>query len=377
MGSLYKRTFKTSDGKLHERPTWWLKYHQNGRAIRESTGTTKETVARRMLRLREGDVERGIPVSPRLGRLTFEEASADIQNEYRVNGRRTIGGLERRLRLHLTPFFGARRMATITTADVRTFIRGRQEHGASNAEINRELAVLKRMYSLAVQGQKLHHRPYIPMLQENNVRTGFFEAEQFTALLSHLPVELQPVMRFAYITGWRIASEVLTLKWRQVDLKAHTVRLDPGTTKNRDGRLFPLTDELQALLEAQRAHTDAVSRERGAIVPLVFHRDGDPIKDFRGAWAKARTAAGCPGRIPHDFRRTAVRNLEQAGVPRSVAMAMVGHKTESIYRRYAIVDQGMLTDAAQKLSRFHAGSMSTANAVGTVSGTVGDYEPSS
>ena len=78
MGSLYKRTFKTPDGEIRERPTWWLKYYQNGRAIRESAGTTKETVARRMLRLREGDVERGIPVTPRLGRLTFEEAAADI-----------------------------------------------------------------------------------------------------------------------------------------------------------------------------------------------------------------------------------------------------------------------------------------------------------
>ena len=367
MGSLYKRTFKTPAGEIRERPTFWLKYHQNGRAIRESTGTTKETVARRMLRLREGDVERGIPVTPKLGRLTFEEAAADIQTEYQVNGRRSIGELERRLRLHLTPVFGARRMAAITTADVRTFIRGRQEHRASNAEINRELAVLKRMFSLAVQAEKLARKPHIPMLQENNVRTGFFEAEQFAALLSHLPVELQPVMQFAYITGWRIASEILTLEWRQVDLKAGTVRLDPGTTKNRDGRLFPLTRDLRMVLEARRAHTDAVSRQLGAIVPLVFHRDGGkPIKDFRGAWAKARTAAGCPGRIPHDFRRTAVRNLEQAGVPRSAAMAMVGHKTESIYRRYAIVDHGMLTDAAQKLSRFHAGSVQTVKAMGTV-----------
>ena len=269
MGSLYKRTFTTADGTIRERPTWWLKYYQNGRAIRESTGTTKETVARRMLRLREGDVERGIPVNPKLGRLTFEEAAADIQNEYQVNGRRSIGELERRIRLHLKPVFGARRMAAITTADVRTFIRGRQEHRASNAEINRELAVLKRMYSLAVQGQKLRHRPYIPMLQENNVRTGFFEAEQFTALLSHLPAELQPVMQFAYITGWRIASEVLTLEWRQVDFTAGTVRLDPGTTKNRDGRLFPLTHDLQTLLDAQRGHAEAVSRQRGAIATRV------------------------------------------------------------------------------------------------------------
>ena len=273
-----------------------------------------------------------------------------------MNGRRTSAHLERRLRLHLTPFFGARRMAQSTTADVRTFIRDRQEHGASNGEVNRELSVVKRMFSLAVQAQKLHHRPYIPMLQEDNVRTGFFEVDQFTSLLVHLPVELQPVMQFAYITGWRIASEVLTLEWRQVDLTAGTVRLDPGTTNNRDGRLFPLTHDLQTLLDVQRAHTDTVSRVIGAIVPLVFHRHGEPIRDFRGAWAKARTAAGCPGRIPHDFRRTAVRNFEQAGVPRSVAMAMVGHKTESIYRRYAIVDQGMLTDAAQKLSRFHVGS---------------------
>ena len=86
MGSLYKRTFTTADGTIRERPTWWLKYYQNGRAIRESTGTTKETVARRMLRLREGDVERGIPVNPKLGRLTFEEAAADIQM-YIMGGR--------------------------------------------------------------------------------------------------------------------------------------------------------------------------------------------------------------------------------------------------------------------------------------------------
>jgi integrase len=95
---------------------------------------------------------------------------------------------------------------------------------------------------------------------------------------------------------------------------------------------------------------------------MVFHRDGEGIKDFRGAWKTACTAAGCPGRIPHDFRRTAVRNLERAGVPRSAAMAMVGHKTEAIYRRYAIVDSGVLQEAALKLDI----------AAGTLSGTTSD-----
>jgi integrase len=71
---------------------------------------------------------------------------------------------------------------------------------------------------------------------------------------------------------------------------------------------------------------------------------------FRRAWLTACKGAGLSGRIPHDFRRTAVRNLERAGVPRSTAMKMVGHKTESIYRRYAIVDEAMLKEGAAKRS---------------------------
>ena len=92
---------------------------------------------------------------------------------------------------------------------------------------------------------------------------------------------------------------------------------------------------------------------------LVFHRNGKRIKDLRRAWDAACTAAGCPGRILHDFRRTPVRNLERAGVPRSAATSMVGNKTEAIYRRYAIVDAGALRDAATKID----------TAAGTIPGT--------
>ena len=86
------------------------------------------------------------------------------------------------------------------------------------------------------------------------------------------------------------------------------------------------------------------------MIPWVFHRHGRPLKSIRGAWVTASQRAGVPGRILHDLRRTAVRNLERAGVPRSVAMKMVGHKTEAIYRRYAIVDEAMLREAAEKLA---------------------------
>jgi integrase len=71
----------------------------------------------------------------------------------------------------------------------------------------------------------------------------------------------------------------------------------------------------------------------GTICPFVFHRNGERISHFRAAWKKASKAAGCPGALVHDMRRSAVRTFERAGVPRSVAMSIVGHKTESIYRR--------------------------------------------
>lgn len=107
---------------------------------------------------------------------------------------------------------------------------------------------------------------------------------------------------------------------------------------------------------------DAVVRQTGRIIPWVFpHLQGRSAgvrrQSLGKAWPTACKRAGVPGRIPHDFRRTAVRNMERAGVPRSVAMKLTGHKTESVYRRYAIVSDADLREATQRLT-------------GTISGTV-------
>lgn len=166
------------------------------------------------------------------------------------------------------------------------------------------------------------------------------------------------MVTFAYITGWRIASEVLPLQWRNVDFKAREVRLDPGTTKNREGRVFVMTTDLRTLLEAQRDERDRLKKE-GLICPSVFFRmvaEGrggkkkpTPICAFNKAWAAACLAAGCPGRIPHDLRRTAVRNMVRAGIPERVSMKLTGHKTRSVFERYNIVSDGDLASAAAKL----------------------------
>lgn len=303
-------------------------------------------------KLREGDVERGAPVTPKLGRLKFDEAAKAVVNDYTMNRRDTLKQVERRIDNHLAPFFGGRRMTGITTDLVTEYAAERQKAGASSAEINRELAVLKRAFSLAVKAGKLMGRPHIPMLQEHNVRTGFFEREQFDAVHKRVPASLQPVLTFAYFTGWRIPSEVLTLQWSQVDLTTGTVRLEPGSTKNDEGRVFYVGDipELRDALKAQRTRTEELQRKLGKIIPHVFHRNGSPIRSFYGRWATACKAAGCPGPIPHDLRRTAVRNLVRARVPEAVAMKLTGHKTRSVFDRYNIVSDGDLRQAAQRLA---------------------------
>lgn len=375
-------------GQLRKRGAiWWVRYYRNGKRHEESSHSGSKEVARDLLRRREGAIAEGVPVTAKVNRFRFEEAAADLVTEYTVNRRRSRDELERRVEKHLSPYFGGRRMASITTTDIRNYIAQRQSatevvrraytitsktgaaiavpeqrrsaQGASNGEINRELTTLKRMFSLALQAGKLLHRPHIPMLEERNTRKGFFELETFLAVQGQLPESLKPVIEFAYITGWRIASEVLTLEWRQVDLKGGEVRLDPETTKNRDGRVFPMTDELRSLLEARFIEHQRL-RLAGQFVPWVFFRmtatrRGGPkeprqIRAFAKAWASACRRAGCPGRIPHDFRRTAVRNMVRRGVSERVAMQLAGHKTRSVFDRYNIVSEGDLRTAAVQLS---------------------------
>ena len=69
---------------------------------------------------------------------------------------------------------------------------------------------------------------------------------------------------------------------------------------------------------------------------------------FRRAWTNACRDAGVEGRLFHDLRRTAVRNLERGGVARSVAMKLTGHRTEEVYRRYAIVSEADLREGVRK-----------------------------
>lgn len=353
LGGVYQPKYRDRKTReWRESPTWWVRYSWRGRLYRESSHSTRRGLAVRLLRRRLGELDKGRLVGPDAEKTTFEDLARIILDDYQVNGRKSFKRVENAL-TRLREFFGFSRALDITSDRVNTYIKARQEAGAKPATIRYELAILKRGFALAIKAERLAQSPSFPSIEVRNVRTGFFEEPEFRAVLPHLLADVQPVVDFAYLTGWRI-GEILPLQWRQVDFKAQTVRLEPGTTKNDDGRVFPFMafPALEALLQRQRKRTEELQKVTKQIIPWLFHRGGTPIKDFRGAWQQACKAAGVPGRLVHDLRRTAVRNLERAGVPRSVAMKLTGHKTESVYRRYAIVSEADLSEGIAKLAAF-------------------------
>lgn len=340
-------------GRIFKRGNiYWIDYGHRGNRHRESSKSHRKKDAVALLRKRQAEMQTGKVTGPDAERVMYEDLETMILDDYTVNKRKSIRRLRTSLK-HLRRYFGQYRAVDITTDRVKRYVRERQENDeVANATIMKELAALKRAFTLAVQAGRLPRKPYVPSLQLDNVREGFFSDMELRAIVKHLPEPLQAVVRFAAFTGWR-KSEVLGLQWAHVDFEAGEVRL--WKSKNSEPRVFPfrVLPPLTELLETQRQVTRTLERQEQRIIPHVFHREGAPIKDMRGSWDNACKLAGVPGAWMHDLRRTAVRNLERAGVSRSVATKLTGHKTEAVYRRYAIADSVALDEGVAKLAELH------------------------
>jgi len=353
-GGIFRPPYRDRKGEKKYGAKWWVRYSFRGKQIREPADSTISADAWQLLNTRLGEIAIGRFRGRQIDRVTFDDLAQMVIDDYKANGKRSLDRIEDAIN-HLRVPFGGVKAIDITADRVTAYTAARKAEQAANATVNRELSALRRMFRLGERAGKVAGRPYVALLREDNVRTRFFEPEQFAAVQARLPEDLRPAVEFAYLTGWRLKSEVLALQWWQVDFEAGMVRLEPGSTKNADGRVFPFAalPALAGLLRTQAERTRAIERASGSIIPWVFHRHGSPIQYFRRTWIRACRLAGLPGRLPHDFRRTAVRNLERAGVPRSVAMKLTGHKTESIYRRYAIVAEQDLKDGVAKLAALH------------------------
>ena len=319
---------------------YWIKYRKAGRVFFESSKSETKAVAKLLLEKRLAEVRTNQFVQPSDRRLTLRELFDGLTAEYRRRGRKTLAWAEARWINRLAPFFGEVRAVEVTTDLLNRYVDKQQADSLGNATINRDLAALKRAFSLAFHcsPRKIQEMPTFPdRLTEPLPRKGFVDEKGYTELCKHAgSLWLRSLLALAYSFGLR-KEEMLGMKVEQLDLASRMIRLQE--TKNGEPRKIRMTGEVTTLI--QQCCIGKQSAD------YVFTRDnGKAVKSFRGEWEKLVTAAGMPNLILHDFRRSAVRNMVRRNVPQSVAMAISGHKTASVFGRYNITSERDIAAAA-------------------------------
>jgi integrase len=333
-------------GTIYQRgDIWWVKIYVNGQPKYESSKSTKKTDAvklrdRLLAKKHRGEITGGAPDKVLIGELLDDVLKSDIKQSTRYVWEKVV---EKNLR----PAFGTIRAARLSTDLMDRYREKRTGEGRTDATVNRELSIMRTAFHNARKRTppKVNTVPYFPMVKETTVRQGFLTDQQYTALRDALPPELRSIFVCGYVSGIR-KNELTVIQWPQVDFDENLITLEMNLTKTDDPRSVPiLKGDMRNLLRADWLE----HRERWPESPWVFNRQGERIIDFRYSWKKACIAAGVPDLQFHDMRRTAVRNMRRAGVPQVVRMKISGHKTDSMERRYNIVDVEDLSDAKKKM----------------------------
>lgn len=325
-----------------ETRVWWIGYSVRGKQHRESSGTTVRRDAVELLRQRIGKRRDGT-LTGQPERVTLGDLKAELEKRYELKLNRSWPRAKQAF-VHLEEFFGVgARVPTITKAAVAAYQDARFKAKAARDSIRYEVAILGAAFGVAVKLDLLATRPKFEKIAGAPARKGFFETADFAALVVELPTELADLVRFLYFTGWR-SGEGKSLQWPAIDFDDATYqeegrepvagpkacfRIDETQTKGGDAREFPFADfeELRNLLLARWRARDGLH---------VFHRHGAPVGSFSKTWAKACTKAGLVGRLVHDLRRSAARNLQDDGFTEREIMLLCGWKSRSMFDRYNV-----------------------------------------
>jgi integrase len=310
-----------------------------GKEIRESTKTDDPEKAAKYLKRRVREVENdrdGIKqfVGPKADRIKVSELLDALKSDYELRGKWSdrIDSMVKRVRAH----FGDWKAAEVSSEAVASWQLELRDEEYRDATINRFCQILGQSFNLAIERKHLASGPVVKRLSEvGNERKGFFTEAEIRSVIRHLPEYLKDFVLFAYITGMR-RGEVQSLRWS--DVHGDVITLRPENSKNSESRTIPLDGELDEVIERRRTARKVEAKDGSLrLAEHIFHLKGQPIASFRVAWATACKFAGVEGRLFHDLRRCAARNLLASGVPQAVAMKITGHKTDSMFRRYAIV----------------------------------------
>jgi integrase len=312
---------------------WYLSYWVNGRQVQKSSRSTNIHDVKRLRDQLLGKKARGEMINAAAERITCGELLDDLIEHAQENVKEStakiwkwcIGGEHSAL-------LRKRQSRPANDGNAEALQKNASRRGRSETTCNRELSILRIALNLGRKctPPKVNALPYFPMVREENVRHGFLTDGQYAKLRDVLPDHLKPLFVTAYFTGIRL-GELLAWQWDQVDWKQGFVTLNAEQTKTGHGRAVPI-------LKGAMRNWLAWARHNANGCAWVFNRIGEPIKNFRRAWQTACASAGVPDLKFHDLRRTAVRNMRRAGVPKVVRMRITGHRTDSMERCYNIVD---------------------------------------
>ncbi len=312
--------------------------------MRESSASTREVDAERLLKRRLGEIYSQKFIGPVQEKLTYEDIEAGYLRSYDRLGLRSKSTAELRTK-HLRRFFCDQRALNITADTIERYQEYRLDEGAAPSTVNRETAALQRMFTLAVRAQRMSQSPIFPeKLEEAEPRQGFFEHAEYLAIREHLHPDYQDVLDFGYYSGWR-KSEITGLAWAEVDLSGNEIRLRPSRSKTKQARTLPIIAPLREVLDRRAALRSMDS-------PFVFHHKDRSIGDWRKSWKNACRAAGLHSKLFHDLRRSVARNLVRAGVTETVAMRITGHRSRSVFKRYNITTDDDLLEAGRALANY-------------------------
>ena len=188
------------------RATLWIKYHRNGKAIRESSGSDKVRVAEKLLAKRLAEVSANTLVDPRDRRVTVDELYRGLEAEYRNDDSTELIRAERRWKARLEKHFGGIRARNLTTDKLNEYVawaKAEKKPPLSNATINRDLAALRHAFYLGRKARKIESVPSFPHLVEANPRPGFVEEAQFRTLAANArELWLRALVTTAYTCGF-------------------------------------------------------------------------------------------------------------------------------------------------------------------------------
>jgi len=310
---------------------WWMSFVYQGKQYRKSTETTDGKLAKRIFDKVRGEIAEGKWFERLPGEdKDFEEMMEKYMKEHSIPKKASTKRDKTSL-LHLNPFFGKSLLTEITPSLINQYKVKRREEGATPATVNRELALMKHAFSLAVrewEWAKDNPVKKISMERENNKRDRWLMPEEEKKLLEVCPAWLQDIVLFALNTGMRL-GEILSLCWKAVDMNRRTAVV--FKSKNGERRTIPLSETALDVLKTK-------SKIRSIRSDLVFYNENHKkydYSDLERAFRVALIKAKIEDFRFHDLRHCFATKLVQGGVDLYKVQLLLGHKTPLMTQRYA------------------------------------------